>query len=124
MKKILIHSSRLQGVVTLSGAKNSALRLLAASILTDERVTLTNYPAGLLDTQVHVGMLDALGKSCVVGPDTASIDETDPLSERLAWDGRSIRNTLLILGALTARRCESRRQNGQRKRSGDLTVAE
>jgi len=99
-----IHPSRLAGSLTLSGAKNSALRLLAASLLTRDRVTLTNYPAGLLDAQVHVGMLEALGKTCTTGPNTITIDEAHPLVERLVWDGRSIRNTLLILGALTARR--------------------
>jgi len=104
MSKLKILRSRLVGAVSLSGAKNSALRLLAASILTDGRVTLTNYPAGLLDTQVHVGMLEALGKTCITGLDTIVIDESRALSERLSWDGRSIRNTLLILGALTARR--------------------
>ncbi len=104
--KLLLNSggSPLSGSVTVSGAKNSALRLLAASLLTDGDVTLDNYPAELLDAQVHVGMLEALGKSCTTGPDTITIDEARPLSDRLAWDGRSIRNTLLILGALTARR--------------------
>ena len=95
--------SKLTGSVQLSGAKNSALRLLAASLLTSERVTLTNYPAGLLDTQVHVGMLEALGKSCAVSGDTIVIEEKKKPTEALVWDGRSIRNTLLILGALTAR---------------------
>lgn len=108
MRTLQIHPSRLSGTVTLSGAKNSALRLLAASILTEGRVTLTNYPAGLLDAQVHVGMLEALGKSCSTGPDSITIDEARPLSERLDWDGRSIRNTLLILGALTTRRGSGR----------------
>jgi UDP-N-acetylglucosamine 1-carboxyvinyltransferase len=97
-------ASRLAGTVTLAGAKNSARRLLAASILTEGRVTLANYPAGLLDAQVHVGMLQAPGKVCDTGADTITIDEPRPLPDRLAWDGRSIRNTLLILGALTARR--------------------
>ncbi|WP_444984369.1 UDP-N-acetylglucosamine 1-carboxyvinyltransferase [Halomonas mongoliensis] len=103
MSVLSVSRSRLSGDVTLSGAKNSALRLLAASILTGERVTLTNYPAGLLDAQVHVGMLEALGKACVTGSDTITIEEACPLSDCLAWDGRSIRNTLLILGAMTAR---------------------
>lgn len=103
MSVLSVSRSCLSGAVTLSGAKNSALRLLAASILTGERVTLTNYPAGLLDAQVHVGMLEALGKACGTGNDSVTIEEVCPLSDQLAWDGRSIRNTLLILGALTAR---------------------
>ncbi|RGP38768.1 UDP-N-acetylglucosamine 1-carboxyvinyltransferase [Pseudotabrizicola alkalilacus] len=96
-------SHPLTGAVTLAGAKNSALRLLAASLLTSERVTLTQYPAGLLDAQVHVEMLEALGKSARVSADRIEIDETRAPDTVLNWDGRSIRNTLLILGALTTR---------------------
>lgn len=101
---IKISRSRpLAGAVTLAGAKNSALRLLAASLLTPERVTLTQYPAGLLDAQVHVEMLEALGKTARVTADRIEIDETRAPDTVLDWEGRSIRNTLLILGALTAR---------------------
>ncbi len=96
--------SRLEGTVHVSGAKNSVLRLLAASLLTDERVVLRNYPAGLLDAQVHVEMLRALGKTCAPGSETITIgEEAGAPHATLEWSGRSIRNTLLILGALTAR---------------------
>ena len=96
-------SGPLVGSVTLAGAKNSALRLLAASLLTSERVTLTKYPAGLLDAQVHVEMLEALGKTTKVTTERIEIDEARTPDTVLDWDGRSIRNTLLILGALTTR---------------------
>lgn len=96
-------SPPLNGSVTLAGAKNSALRLLAASLLTSERVTLTQYPAGLLDAQVHVEMLEVLGKSAQVSKVSIVIDEIRAPDTTLNWSGRSIRNTLLILGALTSR---------------------
>lgn len=100
-----VEPARLEGSVTLSGAKNSALRLLAATLLTDEPVRLTNYPAELLDAQVHVDMLRALGKSVEVDVDDGSVlvEERTAPAQELRWSGRSIRNTLLILGALTAR---------------------
>lgn len=104
MKSISIKKTQLEGVIQLSGAKNSALRLLAASILTDEPIKLSNYPSQLLDAQVHVDMLAALGKtSRLIADDEILITESSQLQTRLQWDGRSIRNTLLILGALTAR---------------------
>ncbi|MDW2169815.1 UDP-N-acetylglucosamine 1-carboxyvinyltransferase [Vibrio sp. 1567] len=104
-----VSKSKLEGQVELSGAKNSALRLLAASLLTDEVVTLSNYPSQLLDAQVHVDMLHALGKQTVlIADDQIEIIESSKLSNQLIWDGRSIRNTLLILGALTARLGEGR----------------
>lgn len=104
VSRLKITPARLAGEVFLSGAKNSALRLLAASLLTSEEVVLTNYPSQLLDAQIHVEMLEILGKKAVlVWPDEIRITEATPPESRLAWGGRSIRNTLLILGALTAR---------------------
>ncbi|MEZ8370505.1 UDP-N-acetylglucosamine 1-carboxyvinyltransferase [Vibrio splendidus] len=102
--KLIVSKSCLEGKVELSGAKNSALRLLAASLLTPQQVTLTNYPSKLLDAQVHVEMLDFLGKQTqLLNDSTIVINENQNLHTTLDWKGRSIRNTLLILGALTAR---------------------
>lgn len=103
-----VRPSRLTGEVRLSGAKNSVLRLLAASLLTDEPVLLQNYPEALLDAKVHVEMLHVLGKNCQHTDDAILIEERCKLSSVLHWGGRSIRNTLLILGALTARTGEGR----------------
>jgi UDP-N-acetylglucosamine 1-carboxyvinyltransferase len=104
MNKLVVSPTRLVGEVRVSGAKNSALRLLAASLLTSEPICLTNYPSTLLDTRIHVEMLERLGKRChLITPNQLDItEETFPQSE-LRWEKRSIRNTLLILGALTAR---------------------
>lgn len=104
----LIEPSCLEGEVRLSGAKNSVLRLMAASILTRENIKLMNYPQGLLDAQVHVEMLRVLGKQCTLLDDALLIEEPLKISSLLRWQKRSIRNTLLILGALTARTGEGR----------------
>lgn len=104
-----VKSTRLEGKVTVSGAKNSALRLLAASVLTDEAITLTNFPNGLLDIQVHLEMLNVLGKTYTTNQDNVTISEINGKTTTvLDWNGRSIRNTLLILGALTTRFGEGR----------------
>ncbi len=99
----IVRRSRLTGAVRLSGAKNSVLRLLAASLLTDEPVEIHNYPADILDARIHVEMLRAIGKDCVVEEEKITICENGSLKNRLDWLGRSIRNTLLVLGALVAR---------------------
>lgn len=100
--KILVTKGKLEGKVKLSGAKNCALRLLAASLLTEETIELTNSPNELLDMKIHIEMLEALGKVCKTKRGYLSISEKNITSE-LKWDKRSIRNTLLILGALTSR---------------------
>ncbi len=103
-----VSRSRLEGEVYISGAKNSILKLQTASLLTNEDVHLLNYPDSLLDAQVHEGMLEALGKTCVARGDALLVTEKNGLRTTLDWSGRSIRNTLLILGALTARYGEGR----------------
>lgn len=102
--KLYVTKAKLEGCVKLSGAKNSALRLLAASLLSKQTIELRNYPSELLDAQVHVDMLRALGKKVeLLSNDVVHIQEEECLKSQLDWKGRSIRNTLLILGALTAR---------------------
>jgi UDP-N-acetylglucosamine 1-carboxyvinyltransferase len=108
IRSLKVSKSRLAGTVKLSGAKNSALRLLAASILTDGEIRLSNFPNGLLDIQVHLEMLEVLGKSYVCEGDRVVIRQEGMLATELAWHKRSIRNTLLILGALTSRYGEGR----------------
>jgi len=98
-----INKATLIGQVKVSGAKNSALRLLAASLLSAGKIEISNFPTNLLDIKLHLEMLEALGKSISSQNDSVSITEERKLNENLIWDGRSIRNTLLILGALTTR---------------------
>lgn len=102
----IIESSKLEGTIKLSGAKNSVLRLLAATLLTSEEILIENYPAKLLDAEIHVGMLEALGKTCIVRDEQILISENNAPIKTLEWNERSIRNTLLILGALLTRHGE------------------
>jgi len=99
VSKVKVQKSVLRGEVTISGAKNSSLRLLAASILTDKDIELTNVPNGISDFKVHLEMLEVLGKTIQTKGSVAFIKNSVTTST-LNWDKRSIRNTLLILGAL------------------------
>lgn len=99
---IKVKKGRLQGQVKVSGAKNCGLKLLTASVLTDETIELYNSPNQLLDMQVHIKMLNQMGKTCHENGDYLKITE-NTISPELLWDDRSIRNSLLILGTLTTR---------------------
>jgi UDP-N-acetylglucosamine 1-carboxyvinyltransferase len=103
INSIKIQKSKLEGKVEVSGAKNAALRLLAASILTNEPVELFRSPNGLLDMQIHIAMLNKMGKTCTEKNGYLKIEENTKLINQLIWEDRSIRNSLLILGALTTR---------------------
>ncbi|MBQ9731745.1 MAG: UDP-N-acetylglucosamine 1-carboxyvinyltransferase [Alphaproteobacteria bacterium] len=61
MDKIKIHGGKvLEGEIFISGAKNAALPLICASLLTDETVTLTNMPM-LSDIKAMNNLLEQLG---------------------------------------------------------------
>src|SRR5690554_7775070 len=71
---IKVKKGRLQGQVKVSGAKNCGLKLLTASVLTDEPIELYNSPNQLLDMQVHIKMLNQMGKTCFENGDYLKID--------------------------------------------------
>lgn len=52
---------KLNGKVRISGAKNAATRLMAATLLTDENVVLSNFPTELIDVKHSGDFLEALG---------------------------------------------------------------
>ena len=60
MDKIIIHGGkRLHGTIQIGGAKNAALPLLAASLLTEETLTLSNLPHLLdISTMAHLLSLE------------------------------------------------------------------
>lgn len=62
MDKLVIEGGRkLKGAIEVSGAKNSALPILAATLLTDEKCVLRNVPTGLRDVSTMVKILRFLG---------------------------------------------------------------
>lgn len=92
------------GKVKVSGAKNSALHLLAASLLTDDIIRLKNYPSYLQDIIIHERMLEKIGKRISrISEDEVNICKNSSIASELIWNERSIRNTLLILGVTVAR---------------------
>ena len=61
MEKFVIKGGEpLSGVVTPSGNKNAALPMLAATLLTDEKIVLRNVPR-IKDVETMLGILSALG---------------------------------------------------------------
>jgi UDP-N-acetylglucosamine 1-carboxyvinyltransferase len=103
--EVRITPGKISGQFKLSGAKNSALKLMTASLLTKDDIVLQRFPGSIMDAKIQIKMLERLGKACTLDPetDTISIKEIGLEDSLDGWDHRSIRNTLLILGCLTAR---------------------
>ena len=51
----------LNGEVNISGAKNAALPLMAAALLTQEKINLYNFPTNILDVKVKADFLEKIG---------------------------------------------------------------
>jgi UDP-N-acetylglucosamine 1-carboxyvinyltransferase len=93
----------LRGEVTPAGNKNEALPLIAASLLTDDPVTLRNVPR-IRDVRAMLEIASALG---------ATVEELDPHTVRITGSLRStdvpsklageVRTSLLFAGPLLAR---------------------
>src|SRR2546430_15454260 len=93
----------LSGRVRASGNKNGALPILAACLLTDEPVTLTNLPR-IRDVETMMALLSSLGADVEwTGPHDARVhahDVSPDVDEVLAT---RIRASFLLAGPLLAR---------------------
>jgi len=99
--------AQLNGVIPISGAKNSAIKLMAASLLTDEPLRLTNMPR-LADTRFLGKLLQRLGADVAEadGPDGAETTLTtrEIVSAIAPYDlVRQMRASFNVLGPLLAR---------------------
>ena len=112
MDKIRIRGGKsLQGTIEIGGAKNAALPILAATLLTEEPVTIDNVPE-LADIASMRRLLETLG---------AAIEQPQDVARRLRLTTRAITNTtadydlvrkmrasVLVLGPLLARTGEAK----------------
>lgn len=93
----------LRGTVRVSGAKNSALKLMAASILGNGPTTITNVPI-ISDIAVMAKVLETLGARVsrhdhTIEIDTASVDKWETPYELVS----KMRASISVLGPLVAR---------------------
>ena len=103
----IVGGARLKGEIPISGAKNSAIKLMAASILTDAPLRLTNMPR-LADTKFLGRLLEQFGISVTEsdGPDgQETLFHAREISSTFApYDlVRQMRASFNVLGPLLAR---------------------
>ena len=94
---------RLEGQVKISGAKNSALKLMAASLLAQGTTRLFNVPR-IADVFTMVEVLERLGAVVEFESDVMSIDTSGEISTVAPYDlVRRMRASINVLGPLLAR---------------------
>lgn len=105
-KLVIRGGHQLKGTIQISGAKNAALPLMCASILSEDPLHLENVPLALRDIDSLSDVLKSLGVAIAKDEDTSSM--------RLCGDGidnttaeynlvRKMRASVLVLGPLLAR---------------------
>ena len=99
---------RLKGEITPQGAKNEALQILCAVLLTPEKVTINNIP-DIIDVNKLITLLGNLGVKIQkngAGSITFQSDEVNVgylETEAFKKEGGSLRGSIMIVGPLLAR---------------------
>ncbi len=109
MDRIIIRGGQpLDGRVMISGAKNAALPLMAAALLTAEELTLTNVPA-LADIATLTRLLGHHGVAISGAGDKLALSARDITETTAPYDlVRLMRASVLVLGPLLARKGEAK----------------
>lgn len=104
MEKLVIEGGKaLRGNVRISGAKNAALPLIAATLLAPGTHVLHNVP-DLRDTRTMLRLLENLGVRHFRDGDRLHIDATDISYSEASYDlVKTMRASVLVLGPLLAR---------------------
>jgi len=109
MDKFLIRGGRpLEGQIEASGAKNSALPALAASLLTSQTVTLRRVP-GVKDIRTMMGLLRSIGANVEEEQGFVRISASEIVSPEAPYElVKTMRASSLVLGPLVARHGRAR----------------
>ena len=104
----IIGGNRLQGELIPQGAKNEALQILCAVLLTDQEVTISNVP-DILDVNKLLNLLKGLGvkiKSLAPGKFTFQADDINLEyfeSAEFHKNAKGIRGSVMLIGPLLSR---------------------
>ena len=105
MDKLIIHGGiPLNGEISISGAKNAALPILSATLLTDQAVTIGNVPH-LHDITTTIELLGRMGAQITVDESMKiEIDNSQINNFFAPYDlVKTMRASILVLGPLLAR---------------------
>ena len=110
MEKLLINGgSTLKGEINCSGAKNAALPMIAATILSDENIVLKNLPY-LQDITTMFELLGSMGADILLNENMNFTISTSALKEKEARYElvKTMRASILVLGPLVAKYGEAK----------------
>ena len=99
----IIGGASLKGEVTVTGAKNSVLKLMAASLLAVGKTTIRSVP-DIADVEIMSDLLTRLGCTVIHSGSVVTIDVPESPHHRADYDlVRKMRASINVLGPLVAR---------------------
>jgi UDP-N-acetylglucosamine 1-carboxyvinyltransferase len=105
---VVTGGASLRGEVQVHGAKNSVLKLMAASLLAEGTTRLTNVPS-IFDVPVMAQLLERLGCGVVRAPGAVSIEVPAAVGHEADYDlVRRIRGSIAVLGPMLTRTGEAK----------------
>lgn len=100
----VIGGNKLNGEIPISGAKNCALKLMCAALLTEESMYFDNSPNSLRDMNSQTELLEHLGCTVSREENRMAINAGAITSRTAPYDiVRKMRGSILVLGPLLAR---------------------
>ena len=104
MDRLIIEGgAKLNGEVTISGAKNAALPILCASLLAETPLQLSGV-AALKDIDTTLKLLDTMGVKVTRQDDKVTLDASEVASFEATYEMvKTMRASILVLGPLLAR---------------------
>lgn len=110
-KFIITGGHPLKGEITVAGAKNVALKILVASLLTDEEMTIRNVP-DIRDVALMLEVLEVLGVKSRSDGDTIRVTHTHIHDAKVPLDvAARLRTSSMVLGPLLSRYGEATTPN-------------
>jgi UDP-N-acetylglucosamine 1-carboxyvinyltransferase len=104
MKKLEVFgAAKLKGQIKISGSKNASLPILAATILSNKKISLTNLPK-VKDIETMILLLKSLGSSIEVNKKILTINNNKQNKTFAAYSlVKTMRAGILVLGPLLAK---------------------
>jgi UDP-N-acetylglucosamine 1-carboxyvinyltransferase len=105
MSKFIIKGkNKLKGEISVKGAKNNALKIIPATLLTEEKITIHNLP-NIIDVQMSLDLLKSLGaKIEKIGKNSITIEAKNIKTENLNTNiARKIRASIMFVAPLLHR---------------------
>ena len=99
----VLGANKLKGQINISGSKNASLPILAATLLSKNKITLKNLPK-IKDIETMITLLESLGSKIKKVSDKIIIDNTNQKKTFASYNlVKTMRGSILVLGPLLAK---------------------